>query len=177
MQGAQTAQDTAFAQEQAAVKQSTRMSDSATTSAAMQSFDVSSLNPTGNNIRATQQYQGRAVPAGAGAAAPTTAPAVYGFAAAPYDPTAAPQKVAMMAADGSYRVQAAAPSAAYSACAHSTLRVPQTVLALIYMACCGVIGCSHMTVLDASRKGLQVRLSTRLNCQRQFSKAFGKLCK
>lgn len=125
VQGAQTAQDTAFAQEQAAVQKSTRMSDSATTSAAMQSFDVSSLNPTGNNIRATQQYQGGAVPASSGAAAPTTAPAVYGFAAAPYDPTAAPQKIAVMAADGSYRVQAAAPSAGYSACAHRTLRVPR----------------------------------------------------
>lgn len=136
MQGAQTAQDTAFAQEQAAVKQNTRMSDSATTSAAMQSFDVSSLNPTGNNIRATQQYLGRT---GAGAAAPTTAPAAYGFAAAPYDPTAAPQKVAVMEADGSYRVQAAAPSAGYSACAHSTLRAARHDVP--YMACCGMIRC------------------------------------
>ncbi|BDA47106.1 hypothetical protein COCOBI_09-5610 [Coccomyxa sp. Obi] len=115
--GAQTAQDTAFQQEQAAVQRNTRMSDSATTNAAMQSFDVSSLNPTGNNIRATQQYQQRAAPAGAGAgtaAAPTTAPAAYGFAAAPYDPTAAPQKVAIMASDGSYHIQAAAPTAGYS---------------------------------------------------------------
>lgn len=59
VQGQASAADTSFLQEQAAAKQSTRMSDAATTSAAMQSFDVSSLNPTDNNVRSTQQFYGQ----------------------------------------------------------------------------------------------------------------------
>ncbi len=100
VQGQPTAQDTAFQQEQQTARVNNRMSDAATTSAAMQSFDVSSLNPTGNNVRATQQFRqqagagnGAAATAGAGAAAPAAALTAYAFAPAPYDPNAAPQKV------------------------------------------------------------------------------------
>ena len=119
LQGQHTAQDAAFQQEQATARVSNRMSDSATTSAAMQNFDVSSLNPTGNNVRATQQFRQQTQPAGAssGAAAPAATQAAYAFAPAPYDPTAAPQKVAVMNADGSYQVQQPAQSAA--ACMHT----------------------------------------------------------
>lgn len=63
--------------------------------------------------------------AGSGAAAPASAAAQYAFAPAPLDPTAAPEKVAVMNADGTYsnsalpsQAAAASPSAAYNACAH-----------------------------------------------------------
>ncbi|EIE21781.1 hypothetical protein COCSUDRAFT_47937 [Coccomyxa subellipsoidea C-169] len=126
--GQPTAQDTAFQQEQQSARVNNRMSDAATTSAAMQSFDVSSLNPTGNNVRATQQFRqagagnGAAATAGAGAgaAAPAAGLAAYAFAPAPYDPNAAPQKVAVMAADGSYQVQQPAQQQAQDATAYES---------------------------------------------------------
>ena len=74
------------------MKKSVRNSDAATTNAALQSFDSLSLNPNNPMLRHA-------------ASAPAAAPAAAPVAAAAYDPNAAPQKIAILNADGTQTIQ------------------------------------------------------------------------
>lgn len=76
------------------MKKSVRQSDAATTNAALQSFDSLSLNPNNPMLRRA---------AAAPAAAPVAAPVAAAQAAA--DPNAAPQKIAILNADGTQTIQ------------------------------------------------------------------------
>jgi hypothetical protein len=89
MQGSPSA-DNSYAAQQAAAQAGARYSDAAITQAAMQNFNVLSLNPSNTN-KATQQLQ-------QSAAAPAATYAA--LAPPPYDPAAAPQKAVMLRADG-----------------------------------------------------------------------------
>lgn len=93
------ASDNGYAAEQKAAAAATRSSDPATTSAAMNSFDVTSLNPTQNNMKATQQVYKPAL-------APAATASLSAYAPAPFDPTAAPEKTAILSQDGSVRTMA-----------------------------------------------------------------------